>query len=77
MDSQKVLDTPLPDVWMPQIDDLVWLRTLRKDNKVSTFRVRVLTIQEDDSVTVEIFPEFELLTPFTHTVKVLDIAPLD
>lgn len=77
MDSQKVLDTPLPKKWEPGISELVWMNVPRKDGKVSTFRVRVLAIQEEDSVTVELFPEFELSTPFLHTVKVLDIAPLD
>lgn len=76
LDSQKVLDTPLPKKWEPGISELVWMNVPRKDGKVSTFRVRVLAIA-DESVTVELFPEFELSTPFTHTIKVLDVSPLD
>jgi hypothetical protein len=72
-------DTYLPQEWQPQPDELVWLNVARRDGKVSTFRVRVLQVSLDDepSVEVEVFPEFELARPFTYTAKVSDIAPLD
>jgi hypothetical protein len=72
-------DTYLPQEWQPQPHELVWLNVARRDGKVSTFRVRVLQVSLDDepSVEVEVFPEFELARPFTYTAKVSDIAPLD
>jgi hypothetical protein len=76
LDSQKVLDTPLPQTWQPQANELVWLQVPRQDGKLSTFRVRVLGVMED-GVTVELFPEFCLATPFTYTAKVSELSPLD
>ena len=78
-DQEKVLDTPLREVWQPHEQELVWLNVARRDGKVSTFRVRVLKVHTDDepAVDVEVFPEFELARPFTYTAKVSDIAPLD
>jgi hypothetical protein len=72
-------DTYLPQEWQPQPHELVWLNVARRDGKVSTFRVRVLKVISDDepSVEVEVFPEFELARPFTYMAKVSDIAPLD
>ena len=82
MDPQEqapAADTPLPQKWQPQQHELVWLNVVRRDGKVSTFRVRVLRVNTDDepSVEVEVFPEFELARPFTYTANVSDIAPLD
>ena len=78
-EQAKEMDTPLPQEWQPQPDELVWLNVARRDGKVSTFRVRVLKVNTDDepAVEVEVFPEFELARPFTYTAKVSDIAPLD
>jgi hypothetical protein len=82
MDSQeqaKEMDIPLPQEWQPKEQELVWLNIARHDGKVSTFRVRVLKVNTDDepSVEVEVFPEFELARPFTYTANLTDIAPLD
>jgi hypothetical protein len=76
---EKAVDTPLREVWQPQTNELVWLNVARRDGKVSTFRVRVLQVNTEDepSVEVEVFPEFELSRPFTYTANVSDIAPLD
>lgn len=76
---EKAVDIPLPQEWQPQEHELVWLNVARRDGKVSTFRVRVLKVNTDDepSVEVEVFPEFELARPFTYTANVSDIAPLD
>lgn len=73
------VDTPLPQEWQPQPNELVWLNVARRDGKVSTFRVRVLKLNTDDepAVEVEVFPEFELARPFTYVARVSDIAPLD
>ena len=75
----QAMDTPLPQEWQPHEQELVWLNVTRRDGKVSTFRVRVLKVNTDDepTVDVEVFPEFELARPFTYTAKVSDIAPLD
>jgi hypothetical protein len=72
-------DTPLREVWQPQEQELVWLNVTRRDGKVSTFRVLVLKVNTDDepAVEVEVFPEFELVRPFTYTANLSDIAPLD
>jgi hypothetical protein len=72
-------DSPLPQEWQPQEQELVWLNITRRDGKVSTFRVRMLKVNTDDeaSVDVEVFPEFELARPFTYTANLSDIAPLD
>ena len=72
-------DMSLRKEWHPHTDELVWLNVARRDGKVSTFRVRVLKVNDDDesSVEVEVFPEFELARPFTYTTSVSDIAPLD
>ena len=82
MDTEEqaiATDSPLPQEWQPQEQELVWLNVARRDGKVSTFRVRVLKVNTDDEpvVEVEVFPEFELARPFTYTAKVSDIAPLD
>jgi hypothetical protein len=76
---EKAMDTPLREEWQPHPNELVWLNVARRDGKVSTFRVRVLQVNTDDepSVEVEVFPEFELARPFTYSAKVSDIAPLD
>jgi hypothetical protein len=78
-EQAQAMDTPLREVWQPHEQELVWLNVTRRDGKVSTFRVRVLKVSTDDeaSVDVEVFPEFELARPFTYTAKVSDIAPLD
>ena len=78
-EQAQALDTPLPQEWQPQEHELVWLNVTRRDGKVSTFRVRVLQMNTDDeaSVEVEVFPEFELARPFTYTANLSDIAPLD
>jgi hypothetical protein len=78
--QQQGIDTCLPhEKWQPQKDELVWLNILRRDGKVSTFRVRVLQVKSGDepAVEVEVFPEFELARPFTYTTDVSDITPLD
>ena len=78
-EQAQVTASPLPPVWQPHEQELVWLNVARRDGKVSTFRVRVLKVNTDDepAVDVEVFPEFELARPFTYTAKVSDIAPLD
>jgi hypothetical protein len=75
---EQTPNTSLPKEWQPHTDELVWLNVARRDGKVSTFRVRVLKFNDDEpSVEVEVFPEFELARPFTYTTSVSDIAPLD
>jgi hypothetical protein len=83
MDSQaqqeQGTDTSLRKEWQPHTDELVWMNVARRDGKDSTFRVRVLQVHSDDepTVEVEVFPEFELARPFTYTTNLSDIAPLD
>jgi hypothetical protein len=82
MDSEEqaqATDPPLREVWQPQEQELVWLNVTRRDGKVSTFRVRVLKVNTADepAVEIEVFPEFELVRPFTYTANLSDVAPLD
>ena len=73
--QEKVLHTP-PPAWLPQENELCWMNALRRDGKISTFRVRVL-ILDTDSATVEVFPEFVLDQPLTRVVPFTDLTELD
>lgn len=73
--QEKVLHTP-PPAWQPQENELCWMNAKRRDGKVSTFRVRVLSLEED-SATVEVFPEFVLEQPLTRVVPFSELAELD
>ena len=77
--QEKVVHTP-PLAWQPQENEVCWMNAKRRDGKISTFRVRVLSLetsQDETSATVEVFPEFVLDQPLTRVVPFTDLAQLD